>query len=188
MVVRPLKLLAAVIVGALTCALVGACGRPAPEPVFEPSQDVDGSAVTLKGGVVTSECFSFETPDLGYQLQPNAQSCQAVINGEGRDSLTSIRVVAVTGHGRAGDYFWKFITTGHENVKMTQTVVGGVDAHLITWTDSFGLEKSMYHVPLPPGRDSLGVPVTHVTISGYSYGQMSTRSLGPVVNSFELAR
>lgn len=192
MTVPPVKVVAAVIIGALMCALVGACGRPAPEPVLEPvldfSQDVNGSEVTLTGTLVTSECFSFEVPDVGYQLQPDAQSCQAVINFDGGDVLTSIRVAAATGHGRAEDYFREFIKAGDENVTMTQTVVGGVDAHLITWTDSFGLESSMYHVPLAPGLDASGVPVTHVTISGYSYGEMSTRSLGPVVDSFKPAR
>lgn len=46
----------------------------------------------------------------------------------------------------------------------------------------------MYYVPFLAERHALGVPVTHMTISGYSDGQIVARSVGPVVDSFEPVR
>ncbi|WP_028044967.1 hypothetical protein [Cellulomonas sp. URHE0023] len=106
--------------------------------------------------IVTTACFSYRVPE-GLELDRQSAGCSTAV-GFGSDSLTQIQVRAQTGDlgtdrgDLAAAVRQSLVDAGVDGVDVDVLTVDGRDAARLRSVDSWGIRRTSYVVPLPPGR------------------------------------
>lgn len=157
--------------------------------------NVAGMPIEVVNGTVTSACFTFDLPtEVEYELNPASTACKASIRIVGTDSLTEISVMAQSGDNRPETFFAAMedamAQTGSDDEPVTKSLlIDGRPSVYAMVTDSWGLPKEFYQVPVPEGAFEFdGTAITSILIVSprYTEGSEFNQSVVDIVESFSL--
>jgi hypothetical protein len=152
----------------------------------EAAKSIDGAVVTEVGGVVSSECFSFELPH-GYELRDASRDCAALIGFPDGDALTEILIAAsVNPTTREG---WRQLVeerSGGDVSVFEDREVAGWGGLETVYAADWGLRQKALVAFIPEDLfTSDGRPVTNVAIYGY-WSEAFDPAFESIVASFKV--